>query len=61
MNELTIRAKITNLEALISVYSEFDNVRTKELSAQVRTLELELLDLMTEFNTEWLELNRIAA
>ena len=54
MNEVLLRNKIVNLESLIAVYSEIDNVRTKELQAQLTEVEQDLLILMTEFNNEWL-------
>ena len=54
MNEVLLRNKIVNLESLIAVYSEIDNVRTKELQAQLTEVEQDLLILMTEFNDEWL-------
>ena len=54
MNEVLLRNKIVNLESLIAIYSEIDNVRTKELQSQLTEVEQDLLILMTEFNNEWL-------
>ena len=42
-----IRKEIEKLEILITIYSDRDSVRTKQLESQLRVLNAFLLEIMT--------------
>ena len=44
----TLLEQIKELEVKIAVYSELDNIRTKQLEKQKRKLEMKLLDEMVK-------------
>ena len=46
MNKQEIIQEINRLEVLAILYSDRDRVRYSELQAQIRELEMKLLDLM---------------
>ena len=45
-NETQVVAELNKLEVLAMIYSERDRVRYDEIQADIRKLELELLDFM---------------